>query len=276
VRDIRKIYAARIVSGAVTILMLYYLAVCTGLLQPGKIIVVSANQQETLSADFARSWLRPPGDEERSELLATFIRREIAYREATRLGLGRDDADIRRRLQQKLEALAIQEANVEAPTQQELRTYLQENASRFRVDPILTFSQIYFDNTNNAIGADASARFMLGKLRSQDMPDDISDLGDSSSLPSYVEQARESEISTMFGGEFSAALSAAPTSEWLGPVSSNFGIHLIFIDEREQGRLPGLHEIEEEVRLAWVTARQKEAVETLYERLTADYEIAIE
>ena len=172
-----------LVIASIVIFSLYYFVIGNETRQPSRSIVISVQQQASLSSEFERTWQRPPTEVELDELLDVFIRKELAYREATRLALGYDDPDIRRRLQQKLEMLTANEATLETPTRGELQIYLNEHADEFRVDPLLTFRQIYFDNTDNAIGADASARFMLGKLRNQDMPEDISKLGDRSSLP---------------------------------------------------------------------------------------------
>ena len=229
-----------------------------------------------LAANFERTWQRKPTDTEMRDLLESFARQEIAWREATRLALGRDDADIRRRLQQHLEAIVADDAVLVPAPREELQAFLDGHADEFRVDPLLTFRQIYFDNTDNAIGADASARFLLGRLRNQDMPEDFSALGDPSPLPTYIEEVREPEISPLFGREFAAALSAAPVGEWIGPVPSGLGLHIVYIDQSVAGRVPDLDEIAEEVDEKWRAARRSAAIDDLYRRLAESYEVTIE
>ena len=271
----RKPFLYVAIAGVV-ILLLYLLVAVDQTWRPGKRVTITAEQQQRISANFERTWQREPTDSEMSELLDTFARQEIAWREATRLALGRDDADIRRRLQQHLEAIASDEAVRVPATREELQAFLDENADDFRVDPLLTFRQIHFDNTDNAIGADASARFLLGRLQSQDMPEDISKLGDPSPLPTYIEEVREPDMSPLFGSEFAAALSAAPVGEWIGPIPSRLGLHIVYIDQSIAGRIPDLDEIAEQVDEKWRAARRAAAIEDLYRRLAESYEVTIE
>jgi PPIC-type PPIASE domain len=271
----RKSFRYAVISGAV-ILLLYVLFTVDPDLRPGTQVLVTIGQQQRIAADFERTWQRKPNDPEMSDLLDAFVREEIAWREAMRLALGRDDADIRRRLQRQLESLAVDEAIRIPPTREELQTFLNERTDDFRVDPTLTFRQIYFDNTDNVIGADASARFMLGILRNQEMPEDMSTLGDPSSLPAIIDQLGGSEVGQLFGGEFAATLSAAPLREWIGPIPSQHGLHLVYIDARVAGRIPVLDEIEDAVEEKWRTARRSVAIHDMYERLAETYKVTIE
>jgi len=241
-----------------------------------KDIVVSPEQQQRLSADFQRTWQRPPTAVEQDKTLQRFVRQEMAWRESTRQALGHDDVDIRRRMQQLLEAQAAQQATQNLPTREEMQSYLDEHADSFRVDPEISFRQIYFDNQDNIIGADASARFLLGTLRTQDMPDDITRLGDPSPLSAHFTRARSSEIKIMFGQDFAASLGEAKIQEWVGPYASGIGLHIAYVEERVEGRLPGLEEIEDKVRRRWLADRRTAAIERMYGELAAIYSVTIE
>jgi len=260
----------------VVIIMLYLLVTFDRAWRPGRQIVISVEQQEQVAANFTGIWQREPTESEMSELLEDVARREIAWREATRLGLGRDDAVIRRRLQQHLELIAAEEVARVPPTPEELQNYLDDHADEFRVDPVLTLRQIYFDNNGNIIGADASARFMLGQLRGQNMPDDLSSLGDPSSLPVYIDEVQISELIPLFGREFTDGLFAAPIGEWIGPFPSTLGLHIVYIDSRSAGRLPELDEITDAVEGKWRSARQSAAIKDLYRLLAEKYKVTIE
>ena len=64
-------------------------------------IVVTQGRIEHLAAGFTRVWQRPPTDQELDGLIQDHIREEVYCREATAMGLDRDDIIIRRRLRQK-------------------------------------------------------------------------------------------------------------------------------------------------------------------------------
>lgn len=260
----------------IVILILYLLVTFDQRWRPGRHIVISVEMQQKLVAAFTNNWQREPSSLEMEEMVDEFTRREIAWREATRLSLGRDDALIRRRMQQHLELIAAGEAMRIPPTREELQEFLRDHADDFRVDPVLTFRQIYFDNDGNVIGADASARFLMARLQIQDMPDDLSSLGDPSSLPAYIDDVQLPDLVPVFGREFTNGLFAAPIGEWIGPLPSALGLHIVYIDTRSAGRLPDLDEIEYAVAEKWRAARRTAAIDDLYLELAEKYKVTIE
>jgi len=260
----------------VIILLLYVVLAADQSRRVDRHIVVTVEQQQRIVANFENTWQRKPSDAEMIELLDRFTRQEIAWREATRLTLGENDVDIRRRLQQHLESNAADEAVLAAPTREELQQFLDAHADDFRVDPLLTFRQIYFDNTNNTIGADASARFMLGRLQNQVMPEDLATLGDPSPLPTYIEEVRSADINPLFGREFTLILAASPVGKWVGPIPSKLGLHIVYIDARAAGRIPELAEVDVVVTEKWLETKRSAAIEDLYRRLDETYTITVE
>ena len=98
----------------------------------GDAIVVSGGKIEHLAALFTRTWQRPPSRTELEGLVNDFIREEAAYREGTEIGLDRNDTIIRRRIRQKLEFLTKDIADQQEPSDEELQTYLDEHADKFR------------------------------------------------------------------------------------------------------------------------------------------------
>src|SRR5512134_2818406 len=97
-------------------------------------IVVTQGMIDGQVAAFARTWLRPPTQQEVDELIREYVREEVYYREGMALGLDRDDTVIRRRLQQKLEFVAEARGIGAEPTDDQLRDYLDAHADRYRTD----------------------------------------------------------------------------------------------------------------------------------------------
>jgi hypothetical protein len=95
-------------------------------------IVVSEARIRNLAQNFARAWQRPPTREELNGLVESFVREEVMVREALALGLDRDDAIIRRRLQQKLEFVSDEAVALARPTDEELNAFLQAHPEAFR------------------------------------------------------------------------------------------------------------------------------------------------
>ena len=72
---------------------------------------------------FARTWRRPPNEQELQGLIEDYIRDEVFYREGRAAGLDRDDAVIRRRVRQKMEFFA-EDMSVPEPSDEQLAAYL--------------------------------------------------------------------------------------------------------------------------------------------------------
>ena len=71
-------------------------------------------------------------------------------------------------------------------------------------------------------------------------------------------------------------LARLPTGEWTGPVESGFGLHVVLIEAKTEGRLPDLPEVREAVESEWRSAKRRESDNLLYAAMRSRYEISIE
>ena len=119
-------------------------------------IVVSASRIANLGDGFARTWRRPPSEQELRDLIEDYIRDEVFYREGRAAGLDRDDAVIRRRVRQKMEFLA-EDMSAPEPNDEQLAAYLAANPERFRAEDQLTFRHVFLSATRrqNTIDSDS-------------------------------------------------------------------------------------------------------------------------
>lgn len=239
------------------------------------VIVVSLAQQRNLANTFERTWQRPPTQTELEGMIADYIRQEIAYRESQAMQLDRDDIVIRRRLRQKLEMLTEDMATLTPPTDSDLQQFLDANPERFRIPGVATFRHVYFDTDADATRARQRAEALLAGLRHGAALDPEA-AGDRSLLPSYLEGVRETEVRSMFGDGFAADVWSLAPGSWQGPVSSAFGLHLVRVEERSDGRKPELDEVANRVAREWLSVRRSEVIDRLYERLSENYTITIE
>ena len=238
-------------------------------------IVVSAGKIEHLATLFARTWQRPPTRTELEGLIDDYLHEEVAYREGMAIGLDRDDTIIRRRIHQKLEFIADDIASQTEPSDDQLAEYLTAHTDQFQVDPRLTFRQVYLNSDQRGDSVEADARDLLIAFKG-DPSIDASTLGDRILLEYAYTDVSMREIANMFGQQFAAAVVDLEPGAWGGPIESGFGVHLVFIDERSEARLPELDEVRGQVRREWNNARRVDATETFFSNLLARYEIVIE
>ena len=239
-------------------------------------IVVTQGQIASLVTGFSRTWQRPPTAAELDGLIRDYIREEVAAREAMALGLDKDDTIVRRRLRQKLEFIADDVVAQAQPTDEQLQKYLADHPDAFRSEQRFTFCQVYLDPQRHGANLTQDAAKLLAKLQQAGNKADISALGDSVLLDQQFESLATSEVSKQFGEKFTVELSNLPVGEWQGPIESGYGIHLVLINERKDGRSPALDEVRTAVKREWANAQRLEANERFYEALLQRYTVTIQ
>ena len=240
-------------------------------------IIVTQGQIEHLKAQFTRTWQRPPTEQELKGLVDNHVRDEISYREATAMGLDRDDPTIRRRMRLKLETLSEDIAAATSPTDQDLQAFLQQHPDSFLEEPRAAFRQVYLNPDRRGRNVEAEARDMLVKIRAQGAKARPDTFGDSlMSVPNEFPLSPRSEIARLFGEEFSRKVIELNPGQWEGPLLSGYGLHLVLVTERKPGRMPELAEVRDQVEREWIFARKKEMQEAMYKKLGERYTVIIE
>jgi hypothetical protein len=243
--------------------------------EPGQIVVTLA-EIEQMETGFAKTWQREPTPEELEALVRDRVREEVYCREAIALGLDREDSVIRRRLRQKMEFVSEDLAALAEPTDAELEEYLRTHLDSFRVDPRYAFDQVYLDPGKHGEKLASDAAELLAQLNVAGSAVDASRLGDSVMIEPHFDASPASEIAKQFGGPFASALGRLQVGRWQGPVESGYGVHLVKISERVEGRVPALADVREAVRREWDDARRVAANEAFYQGLLSHYSVTIE
>lgn len=231
-------------------------------------IVVSVEQVEQLALVWQRTWNRPPTDEELQGLVRNYIKDEVYYREALKLGLDVNDQVIRRRLRQKLEFFATESAVQELPSQEVLKAWFGENAQRYEAPPTYTFEQVYFAELDAGRMEEVAAKLEEGVLPSE--------VGDTIALPQQMDAATSNAVTRVFGEKFTDALASLPVNEWSGPVESGLGHHLVRLSASTPSRPVAFTEVRRQVERDWLGEERVKAEEAAYAAMSAQYEIEIE
>ena len=234
-------------------------------------IVVNDVQVEQLTANFKRTWMRPPTEDELAALVENHVRDEVFYREALAMGLDQNDSIVRQRLRMKLEFI-LEDLSSKNATDEVLAVYLKQHPDKFRTEAQLSFRQVFLDSGKRKDLA-ADAKILLAELNKGSAPES---LGDSSMLPGEFSLASQSEIARSFGERFSAEMIKLKPGDWTGPIYSPFGGHLLKISERVDAHLPELADIRGLVEREYFTQQAKEQKELVYQKLRQGYEVILE
>lgn len=224
-------------------------------------ISLSREQRAGLALAFERTMGRAPTDAELDARIGQWVREEVLYREALRLGLDEADPVVKRRLATKMDELASAQAELAQPSEKELRAWYRGNASDYESGGLFEFEQAYFPTHAAALVA-----------RGDDRP-----RGEPISLPRDVSGMSDKEVGRLFGSDFAEGLSRLQASpEWQGPVQSGYGWHLVRVSRREDANVPPFENVREKVERDWrsrtIAARRAKA----YEVLRDAYSVVVE
>ena len=178
-------------------------------------VVISASRVATLADQFARTWRRPPTEQELQGLVEDYIRDEVFYREGLAAGLDRDDVVIRRRVRQKMEFLAEDIAAAE-PSDEQLAAYLASNPERFRTEDRLTFHHVFLSATRRGLRTRRRRQTARGDTCRHECPCGHGQC-DPFLLGEEFREMSQSDVARTFGEGFANQLSAAEPGRWLGP-----------------------------------------------------------
>ena len=221
---------------------------------------------------YSSQWQRPPSAEELGGLIDNYIREEILYREGVALGLIEGDPVIRRRIRQKIDVLAEENAQDEPPSEADLLEWLKAHADRYRAPPVVSFSQVIFDPAKlgprgESIITQAKAKLIAGA--------DPANVGEITLLPLKVERGSLDQVAQDFGEEFAATIAKLPLDAWQGPVRSGYGLHLVRVTFRQDGRALKLAEARQEVARDWVSHKRDQAAKEYFSQLRSQYHVQV-
>ncbi len=232
------------------------------------LIEITPGQQARIFDQWQAQMGRPPTEQEASGLLEQWIREEIFYREARKLGLDDNDTIIRRRLAQKLTFLNEDLANAEPPTEAALTEFFQANLDDYLIPERFSFEHRYFSSDRRE-NAEADARASLA---------DAEGAGDPFILQKNYAERSAREIGDLFGRDFAEALAAldrAQPKRWQGPIRSAYGWHLVRLTGAENSREPLMSEVMDAVQRDFLQERRRTANDDFYRSLKSRYEIVL-
>ncbi len=230
-------------------------------------ITMNMEEARQLADKYTGIWNREPTPEEMNELMERWALDEASVREALALGLDRDDAVIRLRLNVKMQFLAESRAAGLTPEEVDLQAYMEENRDKFEIPARLAFRQVSVPDSTEARVVEIRASLNAG--------DDPRTLGEASLLPQQLDLSTASAIDRTFGAGFAEKLAALPDGEWVGPVDSGYGRHLVLVTGRSAAELPPLDAIRDRVEAEWRASQARAMRESFEEGLRDRYRFVL-
>ncbi|MBU0555694.1 MAG: peptidyl-prolyl cis-trans isomerase [Alphaproteobacteria bacterium] len=185
---------------------------------------------------------------QREDLLQDYVRQEVLYREAKSAGLDESDSLIRRRLIQQMELLLRDQSAAEIKlSDADVEGHFQDHRAEYEVPATISFTHVFFAKGRQ--DADAAARDALARLTRDDVTaTEALEFGDRFPYRRNYADVTKRALAPELGAAMSQALFKAPVGKWLGPIASDHGVHLVFVTDRDEQRLPEFADVAPMVR----------------------------
>lgn len=191
-------------------------------------------------------------------------------RAARALGMVRHDPVIRGRLVQRLEAALAGELRISAA---ELRAYVEAHPQRYAQPARQAFDNVFIATDGRGPDAEARAHGLARRLRAGEAA--AAGEGDAFPLPTADAALSQDELERRLGPAVAAALAAAAPGEWVGPVASPFGWHLLRVTRRVPAADPDLAAVREPAARALHAERRQQQRQAARARLLERYRLQL-
>ncbi len=206
---------------------------------------------------------------------------ETAYRRGLELGLERDDVVVRNALVTKMRLLAKAASRSEEPDgpalDRELAAYLAAHPAPYTQPAQLTLTHVFLSGDKRGAALAGDARALLARLRAAETsPEAAVRLGDPFVPGSTFRKVSRSGLVKIFGDELATAAAGLEPGGWSDPISSPYGLHLVWISEREGADLPALDAVRPRVLRAYRAERRAQYLGRMVDALRATYHVRVE
>jgi peptidyl-prolyl cis-trans isomerase C len=228
-------------------------------------IAITRQQVQGIAENYRLQYGGLPSVQQLDALVNNFIREEIFYHEALKLGLDADDEIIRRRLVQKYEFLQQDLATPTAPTQSQLLDYYHEHLDQYRRPQTVTFTHVYFSTDGRGENrARDAAQSLASSLNLRGLSRAVDD-GDRFPGPYDFTALSRDELARVFGKEgLAQGIFEVEPNHWSQPLRSGLGWHTVHVSAREPGRQATFDEARDDVRRDYIQSeRDRRNAETI-------------
>ncbi len=236
-------------------------------------IIISDADIAQIYTRWQRTWQRPPSDKELRGELQRFIREEVLYQEALRLGYDKNDNVIRNTLVRKMVFLAESQADKSKISDEEIKAYYNLRQEKYRLPPEFSFYHIYFNRDKRGNSAEKDVADLINRLNNSRnrIPDNPDSFGDRFMLENYFRNKSTIEIQNIFGMDFAEQIITLIPGLWSGPVYSGYGVHAVYIIEKQESTVPGWQEIKGKILNDMIFEELAAARDQFYTELMRQY-----
>ncbi len=198
---------------------------------------------------------------------------EQLYKDALRMELHLGDEVVKRRLIQAMEQMLLAQSPPPVVSEADILARFEADREALRRPPRYSFEHVYLTRERSG---DAAA--LLQKVQEQGMDAAAARSLSSPFLPGYSFRGLSpQQVARHFGAAFMLNLqNAEPVAgQWVGPVESTYGLHLVWIEALEPERDAELEEVRKQIARDLLLERRNQALRDAVADLREDYEVLL-
>lgn len=230
-----------------------------------RVVRISAKEMAWLKEMWSRQWHRPPDEQVLRGLVTDYLKERLLAAEAKELGLEENDTIVRRRLAQKMEFLIQDTARLAEPGENELRNLYNANRAQYQTPERITFTQLYFRT-------EAAAQQGLYEIKANSSAEQ----GEPSLLEHELSLVDEQTVSRILGESFAQEIFSTEDNQWHGPVESEYGFHLVQINERVSAQMRPFEDVHPQLLEEWQRLQQARIKREFFAGLLKKYEVVMD
>ena len=190
------------------------------------------------------------------------------FEQALEMRLHLDDEVVKRRLIQMMEQRLLAKYPPSEPTAKELQAEFESRKAELQHPPLYSFEHVFFNETQVS-----DVPPIIDKISEEQLGIEAARMLGSPFLQGhrFLRQTPD-QLAGNFGRHFVQALQAEPAElGWLGPITSAYGIHYLWLSQFEPARDPELHEVKQQLLADLDYAAKKQGLQCAIAKLRSEY-----
>ena len=181
------------------------------------------------------------------------------------------DPLIRLRVVQQMRLLLMEEAAADMQVSDaEMRAHFDTHRADYALPSSVGFTHVFVAGEQ---GQDRAAALLAQLQREQVRSDQAGRFGDRFLYQLNYSDVGPALVSGHFGDAFAEQVFALPLGSWQGPLQSEHGWHLVWLDDRSEARSPAFEDVAATVREDALAAKRQAAAARALDRMLERYEI---
>jgi hypothetical protein len=191
------------------------------------------------------------------------------------LGLQDTDPVVRRRLVQRMRMGVAALVRETPPTVAELEASFERDRERYVVPAALELWHVFFGREADGSHV-ARAAAALARIRERSLaPEAAVQLGESFLRGHHLSRRSQRELEAVFGPGLPEAVFALAPRTWSEPIESAYGLHLVWVEAREEQRAQPLDEVRASVAEEVYAQRERDELRRALDELRAHYDVRV-